>query len=103
MDAAVMHEAMRVGLLDQLANEIASTQIGFVLELPGMRDATRRTLRDQGMETVTDRFFESTQATYVKTFGAALPHDLCAPFKAAFMKAAAEYVEAWLASDGPKS
>lgn len=103
VDADELHNAMRRGALTEIVGQIVQTQIGFVLELPGFRDSVRKTLRDSGMESVTERFLIATYATYVKTFGAPLPPDLREPFKTEFRKHAAQYIEGWLASDEPKS
>lgn len=103
VDADELHNAMRHGAMTEIVKQIVETQIGFTIALPGTPQGIRKTLRDHGMHAVATRFLIAALATYAKTFGAELPHDLRAPFIQAYECAAAEYVEAWLASNEPKS
>jgi len=98
-----LHSAMRHGAMSMIVAQIAETQIGFTIALPGIPEGIRKTLRDHGMHTVTKRFLAATLATYPKTFGAPLPPDLREPFIQAYECAAANFIEAWLASNEPKS
>lgn len=103
VDADELHNAMRHGAMSTIVKQIAETQIGFTIALPGIPEGVRKTLREHGMHTVTKRFLTATLATYPKTFGAPLPPDLHEPFIHAYECAAADFIEAWLASNEVES